>query len=81
VTEAWLHRVTRAQSAMLIRTEVRRRRRESTAAAMHEPPDSPDAAWNEIAPVLDEAPNRLPSSHRAALALRFLESRIWSDPC
>lgn len=79
VLGAWLHRVTCNQAAMLIRTEIRRRRRESIAAAMHETPDSPDASWHEIAPVLDEELNRLPASDRAALALRFLENRALRD--
>jgi RNA polymerase sigma factor (sigma-70 family) len=79
VLGAWLHRVTCAQAAMLIRTEVRRRRRESTAAAMHATNDTADAAWREIAPVLDEELNRLPAADRDALALRFLENHSLRD--
>jgi len=78
VLGAWLHRVTCAQAALLIRTEVRRRHREATAAAMNAP-DNDDTAWSDIAPVLDAELNRLSAPDRTALVLRYLENRGLRD--
>ncbi len=78
VLGAWLHRVACSQAALLIRTEVRRRQREATAATMNE--DVPDeTAWAGIAPVIDAELERLPAADREALVLRFFENRPLRD--
>jgi RNA polymerase sigma factor (sigma-70 family) len=74
----WLHRTALLEAKARIRTELRRRRREDTAARLavvdqpHGEPDSPFAA---LVPLLDEALLHLRDMDRTALVLRFLEER------
>ena len=76
VLSAWLHRVACTQAALLIRSETRRQKREATAAMMIENDARPDdEAWRELAPLLDDALDRLPAPERTALMLRFFETR------
>ncbi len=75
---AWLHRTTVHASIDLWRAEVRRRAREEHAAAM-EPDRTEDAPWNEIAPVLDEALNKLNDVERQAVLLRFFEKKSMRE--
>ena len=76
VLSAWLHRVACTQAALLIRGETRRQEREATAAMMIETNARPDdEAWSELAPLLDDALDRLPAPERTALILRFFETR------
>ena len=72
VLSGWLHRTTRNLAAMTVRGEVRRRVRESEAAFMNQDSE-PKAAWQEIAPQLDDALERLSSIDRDALLLRYFQ--------
>ena len=69
----WLHRRTCHVAASLMRGERRRQNREREA--MHMPPESSDAGFDQIAPVLDEVINQLGAEDRAAITLRFFEGR------
>ena len=77
----WLHRHAFFTATKSIRTESRRRTRESHAATMSEisPPSQPggdgDALWAQLAPHLDAELAALPADDRAALVLRFFEKR------
>src|SRR5260221_10594212 len=75
---AWLHRTTVHASIDLWRAEVRRRAREEHAAAM-EPDRTENDAWNEIAPVLDEALNELNDVERQVILLRFFQEKSMHD--
>ncbi|MEO7413322.1 MAG: sigma-70 family RNA polymerase sigma factor [Opitutaceae bacterium] len=71
---AWLHVVTRRTAIDTIRRESRRQAREQTAmiiAAM-KPPSSD---WSGVEPLLDDAVESLPEPDRAAILLRFFESK------
>lgn len=74
---AWLHRTTLLEAREWWRGELRRRRREQTAAetTMKTPEDQ--AAT--LLPLLDEALLSLRESDRAALLLRFCEDRSLRD--
>src|SRR5258708_22250108 len=74
----WLHRTTVHVSIDLWRSEFRRRAREEQAAAMQTPVDE-NVAWNEIAPVLDEALNELSDGERQAILLRFFEHKTMHE--
>lgn len=76
VIAGWLHRHTCFTAAKMIRTEQRRRQRESTAA-MEQEAASPEqsALWERMAPLLDDVLALLPPEDRAALLLRYLEGR------
>lgn len=69
----WLHRRTCHVAASLMRSERRRQNREKEAMSM--PPDSSDANFDQLVPVLDEAINQLGAQDRVAITLRFLEGR------
>jgi uncharacterized protein (TIGR03435 family) len=72
ILPGWLYRTTRFTAANLLRTEFNRHRREQEAQ-MESPVNTSasDAAWQEMAPLLDEAMNRLGPSDREALLLRY----------
>jgi RNA polymerase sigma factor (sigma-70 family) len=79
--QAWLHTATRNASLNLMISEHRRKIRESQAAglapSLSGAESSPD--WERIKPMLDGAIDELPGPDRAAVVLRFLEHREFSD--
>ena len=78
---AWLHRTALLESKSWLRGELRRRRRERTAAElgtiMKTPEDQP--AFQALVPLLDEALLSLRERDRTALLLRFCESQSLRD--
>ena len=74
VLGGWLHQHTCYVASHLIRAEVRRRLREQTGAEMNELNRDTADTWRWLAPVLDDALNRLPAVDRDAVVLRFLET-------
>ena len=78
---AWLHKTTLLESQSWLRGELRRRRREETAAAlgttMNASEDQP--AFQALVPLLDEALLSLREKDRTALLLRFYESQSLHD--
>ncbi|MHB8523387.1 MAG: sigma-70 family RNA polymerase sigma factor [Limisphaerales bacterium] len=75
VVGGWLHRHTCFTASKARRTEHRRHIREQEAVTMQALNDENDAAWKQIAPVLDEAMNRLGDRDRNAIVLRFFEQQ------
>lgn len=71
----WLHRHTCFVTSKMIREEQRRRTREAQAVRMNPREPTTDAAFAEIAPLLDEAIEELTESDRTAIVLRFFERR------
>lgn len=73
----WLYTTVRHLAANLRRAEQSRRCREEEAQRMNEllSEGSPDQAWRQIRPVLDDALHELNEADRAAVVLRFLEDR------
>ena len=74
VLGGWLHQHTCYVASHLIRAEVRRRLREQTGAEMNELDRDTADTWRWLAPVLDDALNRLPAVDRDAVVLRFFEN-------
>jgi RNA polymerase sigma factor (sigma-70 family) len=74
---AWLHRTTVLESKQWLRGELRRRRREQTAAQLGTTMKTPDEqpAIRALMPLLDEALLSLREKDRTALLLRFYEQR------
>ena len=70
----WLHRHTCFVTSNFLRAERRRQAHERDAAEMNALHDSPDASWQQIAPVLDEAIDGLSAPDREAVVLRFFEN-------
>ena len=76
VLSGWLHRTAQNIAAQTVRTDVRRRARESEAATMNEMlATAPDASWEQIAPQLDAALGELGEADRDALLLRYFERK------
>ena len=70
----WLYRAARFAAADALKTQRRRQQREQEAAEMQtNPADEP--AWEEVAPMLDEAMGQLAEKDRNAVLLRFFENR------
>jgi len=78
---AWLHKTALLESKSWLRGELRRRRREQTAAelgmTMKTPEDQP--AFNALVPLLDGALLSLREKDRTALLLRYYESHSLRD--
>jgi len=76
VLSGWLHRTTRNLAANAIRSDVRRRAHEQDAAVMNDRHStSPDAAWEDISPLLDAALGALSAVDRDVLLLRYFERK------
>ena len=78
---AWLYRTTLLEAKEWLRGELRRRRREQTAAELGTTMKTPDEqpAFRALVPLLDDALLSLREKDRAALLLRFYESRSLRD--
>jgi RNA polymerase sigma factor (sigma-70 family) len=71
----WLHRHTCFVAAKTMRAERRRHLRERQAVEMNELHEDSEGHLASLAPLLDEAINRLGADDRAAILLRFFEER------
>ncbi len=75
ILSGWLLKATRYAASAQIRAAVRRAQREQEAH-MQSTLNEPDhAAWDQLAPLLDEAMASLGETDRNAIALRFFENK------
>jgi RNA polymerase sigma factor (sigma-70 family) len=74
----WLHRAACFRAADAVRHERRRRAREQKALDMQTSHESSDQ-WIHLAPFLDDAMEKLSSTERDALLLRFIEGKTWRE--
>lgn len=80
IIAGWLLRATRYAVLDALKLEARRLRRERSAAELEETMrDTPEARWEEVAPLLDEALHCLSTKERNGLVLRFFEKRSWKE--
>lgn len=77
----WLYTATRYAAANVVRTERRRKHRETEALTMQQrlSEGPPEADWNQLAPVLEQAVDRLSEPDRTAILLRFIERCSFAD--
>ena len=75
----WLHRTALLEAKARLRAELRRQRREDTAAALAQLHQNGRAPAEDLAPILDEGLMQLRESDRLALILRYLEERSLRD--
>jgi RNA polymerase sigma factor (sigma-70 family) len=79
VLSGWLYQTARLTAANFVKGEIRRQRREQEAY-MQSTLNEPDAAaWEQIAPLLDEAMGRLGETDRNAVVLRFFENKTSQE--
>jgi uncharacterized protein (TIGR03435 family) len=74
----WLYQTARLTAANFVKSEIRRQNREQEAY-MQSTLTEPDAAWKQLAPLLDEAMGRLGETDRNAVVLRFFENKTASE--
>ena len=81
VLSGWLFRAVRFAAADVLRSESRRLKREQEAAAtqLNDSTDASGAAWQQMAPSLDEALARLGAKDRHAVLLRFFEKKSFGE--
>ena len=75
----WLYRTTGYVAAETLRTRRRRALREQEAYMQSTLNESPDGAWKQLSPLLDEAMAGLNERDRTALVLRFFENKTASE--
>ena len=76
VLAAWLHRATQLAAAAALRAEARRSAREQQAMAMEEFRGNPGpGAWAAVAPLIDQALDRLHERERAVILRRFFRQQ------
>lgn len=77
----WLFASTHLASAAVVRSEQRRKARETEAHTMQTTlsPDEPDADWTRLRPVVDDVIAALKDEEREAIALRFFEQRSFAE--
>lgn len=79
ILAGWLFRAAQFAAAKVQRTELRRKHWEQQAAQMEPNPSDSAAAWDQMAPQLNEALNDLKQPDRDALILRFFESKSMAQ--
>jgi RNA polymerase sigma factor (sigma-70 family) len=80
ILPAWLYRATRYATADALKRQRRRQAREQEAYMQSAlPTDDPGAAWQQLAPLLDDVMDQLSERDRAPLVLRYFENRPWRE--
>jgi len=73
VLPGWLYRTTQFVAQRALRSQLRRQRRETEAFQMQSTVSS-DPNWQQLAPVLDEALEKLKAADRDAIILRYFQA-------
>jgi RNA polymerase sigma factor (sigma-70 family) len=77
IVTGWLYRTTRYACMTTLRAEIRRQKYEREACETVASLAQSESPWEEIAPRLDEAMNRLGEADRDALLLHYLEQKSF----
>lgn len=78
----WLYTAARLEAARAVRSEARRRNRETEAGAMNNSPTEESPAnlpWEQLQPVLDDAMGQLGEAERSAVLLRYFSGRSFAE--
>ncbi|MDG2400553.1 MAG: sigma-70 family RNA polymerase sigma factor [Akkermansiaceae bacterium] len=75
---AWCHRETHSASVDYVRSEVRRQKREKTAADLDAMKTSSES-WDQLTPEIDGAIDELCESDRALVLLRFYNNKTFPE--
>jgi RNA polymerase sigma factor (sigma-70 family) len=78
VLSGWLYQTTRLTAANFLKGERRRQQRE-LEACMQSTLNEPDAEWERLTPLLDDAMGHLGETDRAAIVLRFFENKTAAE--
>ncbi len=75
----WLYRVTHHTALKTLRSDQRRRDRETITMKLAETPTTPAPGWDDLAPLVDEAIQQLKLGEQDALMLRFFEDKSYGE--
>jgi uncharacterized protein (TIGR03435 family) len=75
VLPGWLYQTTRLTAANFMKAEIRRQRREQEAYMQSTLNDPDSAAWQQIAPLLEDAMGHLGETDRNAVVLRYFQNK------
>lgn len=75
----WLYQAARLSAANFMKHERRRQQREQEAFMQSPLNEAGDDAWEQIAPLLDEAMGHLGETDRNAVVLRFFEDKTAAE--
>ena len=75
----WLYRATQHAAFDALRKEQRRQQRETEVMKLAETECPTPAAWEQLAPLLDEAMRHLKRGEQDALLLRFFEDKSFGE--
>jgi len=75
VLSGWLYQTARLTARNFVRGEIRRQRREQEAYMQSTLTEPESGAWEQIAPLLDEAMGWLGETDRNAVVLQFFENK------
>jgi RNA polymerase sigma factor (sigma-70 family) len=75
ILSGWLYRAARFAANDAMKIQRRRQHREQEAFMEGVLQNKPDAAWEQLSPLLDEAMARLREKDRDAIVLRFFENK------
>ena len=75
VLSGWLYQTARLTAANFVKGEIRRQNREQEAFMQSTLTEPETAAWQQIAPLLDDAMGRLGEADRNAVVLRYFENK------
>ena len=75
ILSGWLYQTARLTAANYLRSEIRRQHREQEAYMQSTLAETDAAAWEHVAPLLDEAMGRLGEADRNVIVLRFFENK------
>jgi RNA polymerase sigma factor (sigma-70 family) len=79
VLSGWLYQTARLTAVTLIRSEIRRARREQEALMQTSPNESESDPWPHIAPLLDDAMAGLSETDRHAVVLRYFDGKSLKE--
>ncbi len=80
ILPSWLYRTARFATADALKSQRRRQHREQEAFMQSLTESAaPDAAWQELSPLIDEAMDRLGETDRAAIVLRYFENKTLEE--
>ncbi len=73
----WLHRVATNNAISYLRSDSRRKARETTYMDQRSIPTPPE--WNDVGEILDQALDALPEENRSVIVAHYLEGRTQVD--
>jgi RNA polymerase sigma factor (sigma-70 family) len=79
VLSGWLYRAAQFAAKDALKIQRRRQLREQEAFMEGVLQNEPDAAWEQLSPLLDEAMSRLRDTDRDAIVLRFFENKSLQE--